>query len=121
MHFKSTTANFNQIGDAEPKVVGVQGILLSDGSFIFTWIDGDSRKMVLTENDGTHITSGFLAKHISSWSDERTWDIGLYEINNFQGIVTGRDCVYLVCLYIINIECPMMYISPNPIPVGMQL
>ena len=76
---------------SEVKVVGLQGVRMNDGRFIFMWIDGELRKMVLTENDGTQIAAGYLDKPENDWRDENTWYSGSYEINNFQGIAKGKS------------------------------
>ena len=92
--FKSATADFHQI--TETKVVGLQGVLMQDGRFIFMWIDGALRKMVSTQNNGTRITSGYLDKHVQDWVNESTWIRSHYETHNFQGIGSGRgSCLNL--------------------------
>ena len=64
----------------------MEGFLLDDGSFIFVWVDGGTRKMVQTTNKGKTIKAGYLGKGSESWKDPSAWnDYGLYRIKNFKG------------------------------------
>ena len=60
---------------------------MDDGTFIFAWIDGGTRKMVLTTNKGKPIKAGYLGESLESWKDPSTWnDAGVaYTIKNFEG------------------------------------
>ena len=62
------------------------GHLLDDGNFIFWWLDGPIRKMVLTTNYGKQMQQGYLAA-AELWENPETWRTitnAFYYIENFQ-------------------------------------
>ena len=64
----------------------VKGHLQENGNFIFWWLDGPIRKMVMTSYHGTAIKDGYLAA-TQLWDNPKTWysnGNGFYYINNFQ-------------------------------------
>ena len=64
----------------------VDGRILESGNIVFSWEDGENRKMVLTSNYGQPIKDGFLPTAESSWTNPDTWKTqtkGLYTITNF--------------------------------------
>jgi len=85
--FTSATADFSQGNLPGVRAHGVQGHMLENGNFIFYWINGPYRKMVLTTNDGRQIKSGWVKKDDSSWTDISKWQPYGYSISNFKGIM----------------------------------
>ena len=86
------TADFLQQNIAGVQASNVKGELLANGNFVFSWIDGANRKMVLTGNNGEYVEHGYMPlgsisgsnwKNASNWS-ERSTD-GFYSITNFVG------------------------------------
>ena len=49
--------------------------------------------MVLTENNGNFMTSGFTGVASAGWMDPFTWQSGSYRISNFKG--SRGKCNYL--------------------------
>ena len=88
--FIRSTADFHQGNLEGIQAEGTSGILLSDGNFIFKWKDGNLLKMVLTNNDGSFIKSGFVAGASTNWQDSSSWSNGGYSISNFQGSTGGK-------------------------------
>ena len=85
--FSSATANFKtRTGGIVSR--GVNGVILSNGYFIFYWFDGAYRRMVLTKNDGTVVKAGYLMIPIKVWQDYNQWTTvseGSYTVVNFKG------------------------------------
>ena len=81
---------------------GVKGTLLDNGNFIFKWeTSGGYFKMVLTKNDGSRITSGYLSPASrSTWKDYSTWtdNRGGYWITNFNALKTGKILTFILIL-----------------------
>ena len=75
------------------------GFRLRNGSFIFFWDDkrANTRKMVLTDNNGGQLRTGFLeipadSSSSDSWKDPSTWNSTgdtTYEVSNFRGYAGG--------------------------------
>ena len=68
---------------------GLQGYLMSNGYFIFSW-DTDWKKMVLTTNNGTKLAGGYMVWNKvkgDSWKDTSLWtNTGKhYTLSNFKG------------------------------------
>ena len=83
--YKTATADFSQGNMGGIQASGVSGILLSDGNFVFFWIDGGYRKMVLTRNDGETLQAGYLDSSSNNWRDPFDWIHADYTISNFKG------------------------------------
>ena len=88
------TADFNEKG------VGVQakrinGVINGKSNYIFHWVDGLSRKMVLASNFGQILKDGEMDESEDSWMDSENWSEsgkGKYSITNFQGRQGIRIC-----------------------------
>ena len=68
------------------KASRVDGLVMDDGNVIFQWIDGVTRKMVITSNYGSIIKDGFLPESDTSWRDPDNWKTetkGLFTITNY--------------------------------------
>ena len=79
---------------------GVNGVILSNGYFIFYWFDGAYRRMVLTKNDGTVVKAGYLMIPIKVWQDYNQWTTvseGSYTVVNFKG-GQGMLSLFLLCV-----------------------
>ena len=66
----------------------ISGALQSNGDFIFSFLDGSWRKMVLTSNEGLFIKYGYLPKGDISWADKNSWrqeSNTQYTVINFKG------------------------------------
>ena len=88
------TADFNQRNLAGVRAYRVEGELLDNGNFIFSWIDGSWRKMVLTSNTGTAIKDGYVSKDATNYKDTTSWKSGPgYYLTNFKG--PGEQLFYL--------------------------
>ena len=68
---------------------GLQGILMSNGNFLFSW-DTDYKKMILTTNNGTKLAGGYMRWNKvkeDSWMDTSLWTHNgdYFTLSNFQG------------------------------------
>ena len=94
--YVSATADFNQQNLQGVVASGVQGTLLPNGNFIFSW-DSDWKKMVVASNDGTQLIGGYMSWNAISgdnWKDNSTWiqNGNYFTISNFQGsFIQGGD------------------------------
>ena len=69
---------------------GLEGQLLQNGNFIFVLDNSHARKMVLTDNNGTHVKYGYMTlskvdafnwKNTDNWIESSIY----YYIKNFRG------------------------------------
>ena len=84
--FMRATADFWQKDMEGAQEKTDHGHLLPDGNFIFWWLDGPIRKMVLTTNYGKQMQQGYLAA-AELWENPETWRTitnAFYYIENFQ-------------------------------------
>ena len=70
----------------------MKGDLLKNGHFIFSWENDGDRKMVLTQNHGKYVESGYMKVNMisgSNWKDPTNWmersTNRFYSIINFVG------------------------------------
>ena len=65
----------------------VKGHKLKDGRFIFIWENNNFKKMVLTDNQGVNLKSGYLLATSESWENPDSWTTTeRYAIYNFKGV-----------------------------------
>jgi len=95
----SATADFRQEKLPGIRAHGVQGHMLNNGNFIFYWINGPYRKMVLTTNSGKQIKSGYVMKGDSFWKDVSKWKPYGYSISNFKAIMKAAAPACTVDLF----------------------
>ena len=89
--YRFATADFSQKFQGV-KASNVRGSLMNNGYFLFFLDDGPIRKMVMTSNMGSHLSSGYVSSPSpANWMDTNTWNhkLGQYSISNFRGYVTG--------------------------------
>ena len=94
----SATADFSQTNRNGIQARNVIGHRLDNGNFIFSWIDGVYRKMVLTQNDGTTIKAGYLGRSDSTWKNRSKWQSTGYSISNFVG-KQGQGILFFILFY----------------------
>ena len=86
----AAVADFDQTNKQGIEAVGLEGYRLQDGSFIFSWVDGKYRKMVLTDNSGVIVKTGFVAVAVKTWKEFSVWKSSdIYSISNFMGFKQG--------------------------------
>ena len=86
----TAVADFDQTDKQGIEGAFLEGYRLQDGSFIFSWVDGKYRKMVLTDNSGVIVKTGFLAVSVRTWKDSSEWKSSdIYSISNFMGFKQG--------------------------------
>ena len=72
----------------KPIESNIEGVLLSNGDFLFSSLNDVWRKMVLVTNKGVYIKHGYVRPH-SAWYDVNTWRDDdhrvTYSLTNFQG------------------------------------
>merc|ERR1711937_850540 len=73
----------------------VKGYKMPDSNFIFSWNDGEYRKMVLASNTGEQIKNGFLPQPAATWKDPNTWEpvapSARYTISNCKTVEESRS------------------------------
>jgi len=53
--------------------------------FIFNWVDGPYRKMVLTDAEGQELNKGYVSADSTKWTDVDSWtQYSLYSVLNFR-------------------------------------
>ena len=66
---------------------GVEGVLQSNGDFIFAVTDPVNRKMIRTTNSGVTIKIGYLPVRTTTWTNSNSWinmPKGFYQLNDFK-------------------------------------
>ena len=91
-YFRAATGDFHQRDEIGIQASGLKGHVLENGNFIFSWIDENMRKMVLTTNKGEVMEAGHVDEDVEDWTDVSTWinHRGEYWITNFEGVSGGR-------------------------------
>ena len=90
--YKAATANFQQ--QTVQKASNLKATFLPNGYFLFHWDDSNTRKMVLTSNEGSHLSDGSVTISSivgDSWTDTHTWRhrVKLYTLTNFTRYLPG--------------------------------
>ena len=90
---------------------GIKGELQNSGKFIFSWKNGNHRKLIHTENNGEYIRHGYMKLSKvdeSNWKIPSNWDgkatSGYYSIKNFQG--SAGKLLHYVYSYT-TLHCPI--------------
>ena len=95
------TADFKQRNLVGVQIYGAKGVRMKNLNFVFSWIDSNLRKMVLTSNDGRLLKNGYMKvsesmeeewnsfnmQMESKWKDPVNWketDLGFYTVTNFR-------------------------------------
>ena len=82
--------DFSQVNLPGVQEYDVQGFPPNTGSrddlYIFYWINGGVRKMVLADSNGQSLQFGAAAENNTDWMNYNTWIFinELYEISNFR-------------------------------------
>ena len=99
--YKHATADFKQHNLTGIQISGAKGDRLQNLDFIFSWIDGNLGKMVVTNNDGKILKVGYMEvsetkkksafgvkrwKNVTQWKGDKP---GSYFISNFRGSLQG--------------------------------
>merc|ERR1711962_935850 len=82
-------ASFRQANLKGLQARRVNGYRLSNGNFMFRWINGGYFKMVLTTNTGRYIKDGYVKSPGKTWKNPATWtnhSPKFYTIVGFHGI-----------------------------------
>lgn len=88
----SATADFSQVDLSGIQAYGV-GADYVNSHFVFSWVDGQYRKMVRTTTDGETVQVGYVNRYSYDWEDFSTWtsNPGYYEISTFVGGCASTD------------------------------
>ena len=65
----------------------VEGVLQSNGDFIFAVADHVNRKMIRTTNSGVTVKIGYLPVRTTTWTNSNSWihmPKGFYQLNDFK-------------------------------------
>ena len=101
------TADFYQENIKGVKAYCLEGQFLQNGNFIFVLDDSHARKMVLTDNNGTHVKYGYMTlskvdafnwKNTDNWIESSIY----YYIKNFRGEKGTLVCLSSTFLSEIN-------------------
>ena len=99
--YKYARADFKQRNLEGLQISGAEGERMKNLNFVFSWIDSNLRKMVLTSNDGRLLKNGYMKvsesmeeewnsfnmQMESKWKDPVNWkdtDLGFYTVTNFR-------------------------------------